>query len=61
MNRRPIKVGIDGVEAEILYHQYKGCEMKTLLVSFMGEVRRVLSTMDGYRRVKSVANVYVPA
>ncbi|MEM0111399.1 MAG: adenosylcobinamide amidohydrolase [Candidatus Bathyarchaeia archaeon] len=61
MNRRPIKVGIDGVEAEILYHQYKGCEMKTLLVSFMGEVRRVLSTMDGYRRVKFVANVYVPA
>jgi adenosylcobinamide amidohydrolase len=60
MEKKPISLQIEGVEADILYHQYRNCLMKTLLVSFGGERRRVLSTLDGYRRVKFVANVYVP-
>ncbi|MBC7129902.1 adenosylcobinamide amidohydrolase, partial [Candidatus Bathyarchaeota archaeon] len=60
MNRRPVNVGIEGTKAEIVYHQYRGFDMKALIVSFNGKTRRVLSTMDGCRRVKFVANVYVP-
>ena len=60
MERKSISLKIEGVEAAIIYHEYKNCLMKTLLVSFGGERRRVLSTLDGYRRVKFVANVYVP-
>ncbi|MEM2280832.1 MAG: adenosylcobinamide amidohydrolase [Candidatus Bathyarchaeia archaeon] len=60
LNRRSVNVGIESVKAEIIYHQYRGFEVKALLVSFGGETRRVLSTWDGYRRVKFVANVHVP-
>lgn len=60
MIKRPVNVGIEGAEAEIIYHQYRGFDTKTLLVYFKGETRRVLSTMDGCRRVKFVANIYVP-
>ena len=60
MEKKFISLKIEGVEAAILYHEYRNCLMKTLLVSFGGERRRVLSTLDGYRRVKFVANVYVP-
>jgi adenosylcobinamide amidohydrolase len=60
LERKSISLKIEGVEAAIIYHEYKNCLMKTLLVSFGGERRRVLSTLDGYRRVKFVANVYVP-
>jgi len=60
LEKKSINLKIEGVEASILYHNYRNCSMKTLLVSFRGEKRRILSTLDGYRRVKFVANVYVP-
>jgi adenosylcobinamide amidohydrolase len=52
----PLK--IEGLEAKVVYHLYEGINTNTLLVSFP-EKRRVLSTMDGYRRVSYVANTYI--
>ncbi|MEM3383289.1 MAG: adenosylcobinamide amidohydrolase [Nitrososphaerales archaeon] len=60
MNKRDISLNIEGLKAEVIYHKYHEFDIKTLLISFRGETRRVLSTLDGYRRVKYVANVYVP-
>jgi adenosylcobinamide amidohydrolase len=59
LKRREIKLKLEGVKAEVLYHMYQGFEVNTLLVSF-GEKRRVLSTWDGYREVSFVANTYQP-
>ncbi|UCC58055.1 MAG: adenosylcobinamide amidohydrolase [Candidatus Bathyarchaeum sp.] len=59
MKRKEIKLKLEGVKAEVLYHLYEGFEANTLLVSF-GEKRRVLSTWDGYREVSFVANTYQP-
>jgi adenosylcobinamide amidohydrolase len=60
MEKRIIDLKIEGAKAEILYHEYRNCDMKTLLVSFNEEKRRVLSTWDGYRLVKFVGNVSFP-
>ncbi|MEM2093035.1 MAG: adenosylcobinamide amidohydrolase [Candidatus Bathyarchaeia archaeon] len=60
VGRRNIRLNIVNVRAEILHHEFMGCTMKTLMISFEGEKRRILSTLDGYRRVMYVANVYVP-
>lgn len=60
VERRNININISDVKAEILHHEFMHCIMKTLLISFKGEKRRILSTLDGYRRVMYVANVYVP-
>lgn len=57
---RIINLMIEEAKVEILYHKYRNCDMKTLLVSFNEEKRRVLSTWDGYRLVKFVGNVSVP-
>ena len=59
MKRREIKLKLEGVKAEVLYHTYHGIEVNTLLVSFR-EKRRVLSTWDGYKEVSFVANTYQP-
>ena len=59
MKERKIELELEGIEAKIVYHAYKGVELNTLLVSF-GEKRRVLSTLDGYKEVKFVANTYTP-
>ncbi len=60
MKKMQINLKIEGVKAEIIYHKFHDSDMKTLLVSFNGEERRVLSTLDGFRQVKFVGNVYVP-
>jgi adenosylcobinamide amidohydrolase len=59
MKKREIKLKLEGVKAEILYHTYQNFDIKTLLVSF-GEKRRVLSTWDGFKEVSFVANNYQP-
>jgi adenosylcobinamide hydrolase len=59
LNEKKINLALEGVEAKIVYHTYKGFKLNTLLVSLGGK-RRVLSTWDGYREVKFVANVYTP-
>jgi adenosylcobinamide amidohydrolase len=59
MKKREIPLKLEGTRAEILYHEYQGFEVKTLLVSFE-EKRRVISTWNGYKEVSFVANVYQP-
>jgi adenosylcobinamide hydrolase len=59
MKSREIKLKIENVKAEILYHKFQNFEVNTLLVSF-GEKRRILSTWDGYKEVSFVANTYQP-
>ena len=59
MNRKEIKLKLENVKAEVLYHSYQNVDVNTLLVSFK-QKRRVLSTLDGYREVQHVANHYQP-
>jgi len=59
MKKREIKLKLEGVKAEILYHTYQNFDIKTLLVSF-GEKRRILSTWEGFKEVSFVANNYQP-
>jgi adenosylcobinamide hydrolase len=54
-----LNVHIDGVDARVVWHKYDGVLLNTTLVSF-GEKRRVLSTINGFKRVSYIANVYVP-
>jgi len=59
VKKREIKLELEDVKAEILYHNFQDFEVNTLLVSF-GEKRRILSTWDGYREVSFVANTHQP-
>lgn len=59
MNRKEIKLKLENVTAEILYHKYQDVDVNTLFVSF-NEKRRVISTMDGNKEVRFVANTYQP-
>ena len=54
-----INLELKGIDARVVYHTYNGVELNTTLVSF-GEKRKVLSTLDGVKHVKFVANTYVP-
>lgn len=60
MKEKKLNLELKEVEAKVVYHNYEGFDLNTLLVSF-GEKRRVLSTWDGYREVKFVGNNYTPA
>jgi adenosylcobinamide amidohydrolase len=54
-----LNVELRGADARVIYHTYDGVELNTLLISFE-EKRKVLSTVDGLKQVKYVANTYVP-
>ncbi len=60
VKRREIRLKLEGVKAEILYHTYQNFEVNTLLVSF-GAKRRVLSTLEGFKNVTFVANSHHPS
>ncbi len=59
MKEKKIPIKLEDVEAKIVYHAYAGFDLNTLLVSFV-EKRKVLSTLDGFRKVAFVANTYTP-
>jgi adenosylcobinamide hydrolase len=59
MKKREIKLKLEEMKAEILYHRFQNFEVNTLLVSFV-EKRWVLSTWDAYKKVSFVANTYQP-
>lgn len=59
MDKKEIKLNLENVKAEVIYHRYQNFDVNTLLVSF-NEKRRVISTLDGYREVRFVANHYQP-
>jgi adenosylcobinamide hydrolase len=56
---KKLDLQLKDVDARVIYHRYDSVELNTTLVSFK-EKRRVLSTLDGFKRVNNVANVYVP-
>ncbi len=59
MREKEIEIGLEGTRAQIIYHQFQGIEVKTFLASFAKE-RRCLSTREGFKKVKVVANNYNP-
>jgi adenosylcobinamide hydrolase len=59
MERRDVKLSLDGVVAHVLYHKYLGFDVNTMLVTFESK-RRVLSTWEGFKNVRYVANSYHP-
>ena len=60
MKKREIEIHIENIKVEVLYHKFRNVNVNTLLVSF-GEKRRVISTLDGYRKVGYIANSYQPS
>jgi adenosylcobinamide amidohydrolase len=59
MSGREINLDFKGMKAEIIYHQFHGLKVKTLLVSF-ADKRKSLSTREGFKEVTFVANHYSP-
>lgn len=59
MNRCEIEIDLEGVKAEKIYHGYRGFEVKTFLLSFSGERKR-LSARHGFKNVRFVGNHYIP-
>jgi len=59
VKRQEIRLNLDKVKAEILYHTYQNFKVNTLLLSF-GAKHRVLSTWEGFKNVTFVANSHHP-
>jgi adenosylcobinamide hydrolase len=59
MDKKEIKLKLENVKAEVLYHKFRNVDVNTLLVSF-NEKRRLISTLNGYGEVSFVANTYQP-
>jgi adenosylcobinamide amidohydrolase len=58
-NKRKFNLDLDGTKAEIIYHRFKGINVKTFLVSFVCP-RRILSTLEGFKQVSFIGNHYNP-
>jgi adenosylcobinamide amidohydrolase len=54
-----VNLELDPLDVKVVYHSYDDVELNTLLVSFI-EKRKVLSTIDGLKKVNYIANTYVP-
>ncbi|XHH10185.1 MAG: adenosylcobinamide amidohydrolase [Candidatus Bathyarchaeia archaeon] len=54
-----LKFELDPLDVKVVYHSYDDVELNTLLVSFV-EKRKVLSTLDGLKKVNHIANTFVP-
>ena len=55
MKEKKLNLELKEVDAKVVYHNYEGFDLNTLIVAF-GEKRRILSTWDGPRTVKFVGN-----
>ncbi len=60
MTSRKINLDLEGGKAEIIYHQFDDIKVKTFLVSFAIK-RRILSTLEGFKEAKFIANHYTPS
>jgi adenosylcobinamide hydrolase len=54
-----LKLESDPLDIKVVYHSYDDIDLNTLLVSFV-EKRKILSTIDGLKKVNHVANTFVP-
>ena len=59
LKETPIDLQFKEAKARVVYHNYDGILHNLTLVSF-NEQRKVLSTMDGLRKVRHVGNVFFP-
>ncbi|MCW4024704.1 MAG: adenosylcobinamide amidohydrolase [Candidatus Bathyarchaeota archaeon] len=59
LSEKKLAVSLKDVEAKVIYPVYRGFRLNTLLIGFEGD-SRVLSTLDGYRKVSFVGNTYTP-
>jgi len=59
-DEKSLSLELDDLVIRFVYHTYAGVETNTLLVEF-SEKRRILSTIDGYKRVSCVGNSYIPS
>jgi len=57
MREKEIEIDLEGTRAQIIYHQFQGIEVKTLL-AFFAKGRRCLSTREGFKEVEVVGNHY---
>jgi len=56
---KKLNLELQDVTAKIIYHRYDRVLLNSILVSFIDK-RHVLSTEDGIKDVRNVANVYIP-
>lgn len=59
MEKKTFSVGFEEIKGEIIFHEFKNVPVKTLLFTF-SEKRKVLSTRDGFQKVKIVAENSCP-
>lgn len=59
MREKEIKIDLEGTKAKVIYHQFRGIEVKTFL-AFFTEGRRCLSTREGFKEVEVVGNHFNP-
>jgi adenosylcobinamide amidohydrolase len=59
VKEKKVPLELTNLEAKVVYHTYQGIKTNTLLVAF-SEKRRVLSTIDGYKKVNYAGNSYIP-
>jgi hypothetical protein len=55
---KKLNLELQDVTAKIIYHRYDRVLLNSILVSFIDK-RHVLSTEDGIKDVRNVANVYI--
>ncbi|MFQ5924425.1 MAG: adenosylcobinamide amidohydrolase [Dehalococcoidia bacterium] len=55
MTRKGVSWQFEEAKAEVVYHQYQGVPIKTLLISF-SQPRLVLSSREGFKRARVVCN-----
>ncbi len=59
MRSKEIVLDLEDIKAQIIYHRFKETEVKTFLI-FFAERRKALSTLEGFKKVRYVANHYNP-
>ena len=56
---REIILDLENTKTQIIYHKFNKVEVKTFLISFSNK-RKVLSTLEGFKKVGFVVNHYSP-
>lgn len=59
MSRKRLPWEFEGAKGEVIAHNFRGVPVKTLVVSFSSR-RKVLSSREGFKEVKAVANNFNP-
>jgi adenosylcobinamide hydrolase len=56
---RSISLTLKGARANIFNHEYRGYELKTLVIAFSAQ-REALSSREGFKNVEAICNTYTP-